>query len=228
MEDSTPHKKESHPARSDAAIQRTTTATVVVLAAIAAVVSYRHMHELALRHGEASWSAALAPLSVDGMIGAASLALLVDSRAGRRGGVLPWTFLLLGIGASLAANVAVAEPTLIGRVIAAWPSLALTGAYEMLMRMIRISARMRRREASPDRDGTHQQAVDNEPQFEEENDGRTYRRGQALQREAWQWALCNRTSDGSLPSGEVLARAFERSPRWGRLVKQSGLEGQWS
>ncbi|TDE56558.1 hypothetical protein E1295_10360 [Nonomuraea mesophila] len=40
-----------------------------------------------------------------------------DGRYGCHGGVLPWT--LLGKLASLAANVAVAEPILVGRVIAA-------------------------------------------------------------------------------------------------------------
>jgi hypothetical protein len=42
--------------------------------------------------------------------------------------------------ASLAANVAVAEPTATGRVIAAWPSFALIAAYELLMRQVRRSA----------------------------------------------------------------------------------------
>jgi hypothetical protein len=41
--------------------------------------------------------------------------------------------------ASLAANVAVAEPTA-GRVIAAGPSLALISAYELLMRQVRRGA----------------------------------------------------------------------------------------
>ncbi|WP_393915994.1 DUF2637 domain-containing protein [Halostreptopolyspora alba] len=41
---------------------------VILLAGIAAVVSYSHMFELALRHGEPQWRAALFPLSVDGMI----------------------------------------------------------------------------------------------------------------------------------------------------------------
>src|SRR4051812_47171160 len=82
-------------------IRRATITTVIVLAAIAAVVSYRHMHQLAVRHGESPWSAALIPLAVDGMIVAASLALLEDSRAGRRGGLLPWTFLIISSGASL-------------------------------------------------------------------------------------------------------------------------------
>ena len=125
--------------RVDEAIRRTTTASVVLLAGIAAIVSYRHMHTLALEHGETPWTAALIPLSVDGMIVASSMSLLLDSRRGTRSGPLPWALLLVGSTASLAANVAVAEPTLYGRVIAAWPSLALIGAYELLMRQIRLS-----------------------------------------------------------------------------------------
>jgi len=120
-------------------IRRTTMASVVLLAGIAAVVSYRHMHTLALEHGETPWTAALIPLSVDGMIVASSMSLLLDSRCGTRSGPLPWALLLIGSTASLAANVAVAEPTLYGRVIAAWPSLALIGAYELLMRQIRLN-----------------------------------------------------------------------------------------
>ncbi|MFC4866377.1 DUF2637 domain-containing protein [Streptomonospora arabica] len=44
------------------------------------------MFELALRHGEPAWRAGLFPVSVDGMIVAASLSLLSDARQGRRRG----------------------------------------------------------------------------------------------------------------------------------------------
>ena len=121
-------------------MRQTTTASVVLLAAIAAIVSYRHMHTLVLRHGETKWTPALLPLSVDGMIAASSMTLLADSLHGRRGGALPWALLVAGSAASPAANIAVAEPTLIGRLIAAWPSFALIGSYELLMRQIRQSA----------------------------------------------------------------------------------------
>lgn len=126
--------------RGDHLVRWTTTASVVLLAAIAAIVSYRHMHELVVRHGETAWTAAVLPLSVDGMIAASSMALLADSRQGSRSGILPWALLVAGSAASLAANVAVAEPTPVGRLIAAWPSFALIGAYELLMRQIRHSA----------------------------------------------------------------------------------------
>ncbi|RVX42731.1 uncharacterized protein DUF2637 [Nonomuraea polychroma] len=39
------------------------------MAGIAAAVSYRHMYELALRHGESSLGATLIRLAVDGMMG---------------------------------------------------------------------------------------------------------------------------------------------------------------
>jgi Protein of unknown function (DUF2637) len=124
-------------ARGDRWIRWTTTASVLTLAGIAAVVSFRHMHALTFAHGESTLTAALIPLSVDGMIVASSMTLLADSRLGRAGGVLSWLLLAVGSAASLSANVAVAEPTVYGRVIAAWPSFALIGAYELLMRQIR-------------------------------------------------------------------------------------------
>jgi hypothetical protein len=68
------------------------------------------------------------------------LSLLLESRLGPRGGALPWTLLIVGALASLAANIAVAEPTVTGRVIAAWPSFALTASYELLMRQVRHAA----------------------------------------------------------------------------------------
>jgi hypothetical protein len=90
------------------------------------------MHRLVESRGQPGWVAALTPFSVDGMIVAASTTLLADSRTGRRGGLSPWTLLAADSVASLAANVAVAEPTPICRVIAAWPSFVLTASYELL------------------------------------------------------------------------------------------------
>lgn len=118
-------------------IRWTTTFSVVVLAVIAAVVSYRHMYLLVRRYGETSWTAVLLPISVDGMIATSSMSLLMDSRCRQRSGLLPWALLIIGSAGSLAANVAVAEPSAVGRLIAAWPSCALIGSYELLMRQVR-------------------------------------------------------------------------------------------
>jgi len=69
-------------------IRRTTIGCVAMLALIAGTVSYLHMHLLVQVHGQPGWVAALTPLSVDGMIAAASTTLLAESRSGGRGGFL--------------------------------------------------------------------------------------------------------------------------------------------
>jgi hypothetical protein len=56
-----------------------------MLALIAGTVSYLHLHLLVELHGQPGWVATLTPLSVDGMIVAASTTLLADSRSGERG-----------------------------------------------------------------------------------------------------------------------------------------------
>lgn len=117
-----------------------TIAAVLLLALIAAVVSYSHMYALALRHGEPEWRAVLFTPSADGMIVASSMTLLSDARNSGKGGVLPWALSIIGSGATLSANAAVADPTMWSRVIHAWLSFALIGAYELLMRELRASA----------------------------------------------------------------------------------------
>lgn len=191
--------------------------TVVLLAAIAAIVSYRHLHMLAVRHGESSWSAALVPLSVDGMILASSMALLADSRRGRRGGLLPWTLLVVGSLASVAANAAVAEPTLMGQAVAAWPAFALIGGLEMAFRLVRQSVT---RPLSRCAVASHNTGAEADG-----GDLPTHRRGQALQVEAWRWAVQHRAPDGTLPRSAELAERFHRSHRWARLVKRAGASG---
>jgi hypothetical protein len=71
--------------RADGWIGWTTIGCVALLAEIAGTISHLHMHQLVAGHGQPGWVAALTPLSVDGMIVAASTALLADSRSG--GGV---------------------------------------------------------------------------------------------------------------------------------------------
>jgi hypothetical protein len=71
--------------RADRWIKRTTIGCVGMLALIAGTVSYLHMHLLVVLHGQPGWVAALTPLSVDGMIIAASTTPTADSRSGGRG-----------------------------------------------------------------------------------------------------------------------------------------------
>jgi hypothetical protein len=204
-----------------------TTASVTLLAVIAAVVSYGHMHALVLAHGEGSWASALIPLSVDGMIVASSMSLLLDSRLGGRGGVLPWVLLITGALASLGANIAVAEPTVAGRVIAAWPSFALTASYELLMRQVRRASgsSVQGLESVCD----EQIAPDPSPRCPPHAlPSRRLGAGRELRRQAWEWALEQREVGGSLPSGKAIACQFSRHERWGRLVKQAGIAGEFA
>ena len=113
-------------------VRRITTAAVLAVAAVAAVASYEHMRALAALAGE-GWRAWLLPISVDGLAVAASMTMLVRRGAGQRAGALPWVALLLGLGASLAANVAAADPTVVGRLVAAWPPVGLLLSYELLL-----------------------------------------------------------------------------------------------
>ncbi|NKY99054.1 DUF2637 domain-containing protein [Nocardiopsis dassonvillei subsp. albirubida] len=218
----------------------TTIAAVLMLAVIAAVVSYSHMYELALRHGEPEWRAALFPLSVDGMIVGASMTLLSDARNGRKGGLLPWALLIIGSGASLAANVAVADPTMWSRIIHAWPSFALIGAYELLMREFRATARSIRSASAahgqaPEAETREVQEGIEAPEVSGTTDLQIVRdtveetAGEPtlspFQDRAWRWALERQQQTGKLPSGKEIGAHFGRKERWGRLVKQRGQRG---
>jgi hypothetical protein len=94
------------------------------------------MQHLATEAGE-EWRADVLPLSVDGLLVAASLVIFVRRRAGRRAGRLPWVGLLLGVSASVAANIAAAQPTVLGRVVAAWPPVAFALSFELLVVLLR-------------------------------------------------------------------------------------------
>jgi Protein of unknown function (DUF2637) len=127
------------PGPASSAISRTTTLAVLAVALVAAIASYDHQRLLAELAGE-EWRAWLLPISVDGLVLTASRTMLARQRSGRSVGWMAWTAMLAGLAASLAANVAGAEPTLVGRLVAAWPPVALLLAYELLMQQIRATA----------------------------------------------------------------------------------------
>jgi hypothetical protein len=116
-----------------------TVAAVSVVAAVAAIVSYVHMRELADQAGE-QWRAHIIPLSADGLLVAASMVMLVRRRAGERAGLLAWVGLLLGLAASLGANLAVADwSSPVSIAVSGWPPLALAVSFELLIMVTRRS-----------------------------------------------------------------------------------------
>ena len=128
------------------AIRRMTAAAVLLVAAIAAVISFIHIEHLALTHGQTALAAALLPVSIDGTVAAASLVML---RAARAGLGTPWlarVMLGLAVVATLAANVANgARYGPAGALLSGWPAVAFIGSAEMALGMVR-----RTRQAAPD------------------------------------------------------------------------------
>lgn len=110
-----------------------------LVALVAAVASYTHMRDLAAKHGE-TWLAWLVPLSVDGLLVVASLAILRARRDGTPAPGLAWLAVVVGVLVSLVANVASAGPDLVNKVVAAWPPLAFAIAYELVVSLIRPTA----------------------------------------------------------------------------------------
>lgn len=100
------------------------------VAVIAAVASYSHMEGLAHEHGQSPLLSALMPLSVDGLMIVATVAIS-DGRTHRWSA---WLSFWLGVGASVSANVLAARPDIVSRLISAWPSIALLAVVEMIAR----------------------------------------------------------------------------------------------
>jgi len=135
-----PERAPAHPATGvTPGVRWVTTGAVVAVATVALVASYDHQRQLAAMAGE-GWRAWLLPISVDGLVIAASMSMLVRRRVGEPAGALAWIAVLLGGTASVVANVAAADPTLIGRLVAAWPPIALIVSYELLLQQVRSSA----------------------------------------------------------------------------------------
>ena len=122
----------------DRLIRIATAAVVCAVAGFAAVVSYSHIYDLGRAHGQDGSPARLLPLSVDGLILAASLVLLHEARNGRDAPRLARVMLWLGIGATVGTNIAYrAGFGLLGVVISAWSAVAFIGSVELVMMLVR-------------------------------------------------------------------------------------------
>ena len=118
-------------------IQITTTLAVTTVAAVAAVISYRHAYELVNTHGETGVTAQLVPFTVDGLMLAASMLILDANRRSRPVPPPAHWCLGAGIAATIGANLAHGlghGP--VGALISAWPALALAGSFELLMTLV--------------------------------------------------------------------------------------------
>lgn len=122
----------------DRLIRGLTTMAVLLVAAIAACVSYLHIEHLALAHGQEMSAAVLLPVSIDGTVAAASLVMLRAARSGMPTPSLARFMLVLSVTATLMANVAYGAPFgLTGALISGWPAVAFVGCVEMTIGMVR-------------------------------------------------------------------------------------------
>jgi hypothetical protein len=112
---------------------KTATATAVaVVAAFAAVQSFKHIYDLAVTHGDRGPTGALVPLSVDGLIVVATLALHQPAAPKLLAQFALWS----GILATVAANVIYGLGFgLLGAVLNAWPAYAFTLGVEIVVLM---------------------------------------------------------------------------------------------
>ncbi|WP_328467275.1 DUF2637 domain-containing protein [Actinoplanes sp. NBC_00393] len=126
--------------RTDRALLILTALFVAGLAFVAGTISFAHMRELATHHGQLGWKSYAFPISVDGLEIVASLYLVVQRRAGRPTGWLPWVALIVGTAASLAANVAVGGADPIAKALAGWPAVSMLVSIKLLFSMINHTA----------------------------------------------------------------------------------------
>jgi len=122
----------------DRLIRLSTAAVVTAVASFAAVVSYSHIYDLGRVHGQAGTAARLLPLSVDGLILAASLVMLHEARNRRPAPPLARFALWLGIAATLGANAAYGAPSgPLGVIVSTWPAVSFVLAVEVALGLVR-------------------------------------------------------------------------------------------
>jgi Protein of unknown function (DUF2637) len=124
--------------RGDRAIRVLTTLAVLVVAGIAAVISFVHIEHLALTHGQTVLAAMLLPLSIDGTVAASSLVMLRLARLTLPTPKLARCMLVLAVLATLACNVLFGGGFgIVGALLGGWPALAFIGCAELAIGMIR-------------------------------------------------------------------------------------------
>ncbi|MBA8950223.1 DUF2637 domain-containing protein [Actinomadura namibiensis] len=109
---------------------------MLVLAAIAAAGSFTHIRDTAIDHGQRGWMAWAVAVCIDLTCVMAARERQRDKKTGRRSSGLSWPTLVLtgGVLLSLAANLAQAEATVWGWIVAGTPAAAFLVAVSMLER----------------------------------------------------------------------------------------------
>ncbi|MEV7097578.1 DUF2637 domain-containing protein [Amycolatopsis sp. NPDC051045] len=111
------------------------TLVAVVLAVIGGAAGFTHTHDWAVHHGQLGWIAWADAVVIEGIVIVAGFEIQGDHRAGgTRKLTFPVAVLVAGFGVQMAAQVALAEPTPAGWLVAAMPALGFLVVVKLLMR----------------------------------------------------------------------------------------------
>ena len=120
-------------------------AVVVTIAAavMVGIISYQHALAVVRSAGETGAAAYMYPATIDGLVYVASMVLLDAAHRGIPAHWLARALLIAGMVATAAANLAAgASGGLRGLIVYGWPAPVLVGIYELLMVLIRQSAKV--------------------------------------------------------------------------------------
>jgi hypothetical protein len=105
-----------------------------IVAGVAGAASFEHIASVAIAAGERAWVGYSLPLAIDGLIVVGVAALLEDQRRGRHGRTSARLAVLVGVAATLAANVASAQPSWTARLVALAAPVSFLISVEVLTR----------------------------------------------------------------------------------------------
>jgi len=106
----------------------------VIVAVVAGAASFEHIASVAIDAGERTWVGYSLPFAIDGLIVVGVAALLEDKRHHRHGRLSARLAVLVGVVATLAANIASAEPTWTARLVAITAPVSFLLSVEVLTR----------------------------------------------------------------------------------------------
>jgi hypothetical protein len=112
-------------------------AVAVVLGGIGAAAGFTHTHNWAADHGQTGWLAWADAVVIEGIVTVAGFEIHREHRSrSRRGVSFPVVVLVVGFVVQMAAQVAEAEPSPTGWLVAAMPALGFLTVVKLLMRRL--------------------------------------------------------------------------------------------
>jgi hypothetical protein len=109
-------------------------AVAALVALVAGAASFEHIASVAMTAGERAWVAYSLPLAIDGLIVVGVMALVEDQRHGRHPRGVARLAVTVGVVGTLAANVASAQPTPTGWLVALAAPVCFLLSVEVLTR----------------------------------------------------------------------------------------------